>query len=85
MPGNQTPREREIVRGARQVMAAYSNMEELIRIGAYRAGSDPVIDRAITLNPALESFLTQDKHDATPLAEAFAQMEAVLTAGPRAA
>ncbi len=80
MPGNQTPGEREIVRGARQVMAAYADMEELIRIGAYRAGSDPVIDRAITLNPALEAFLTQDKHEATPLDQAFAQMQAVLGA-----
>jgi len=78
MPGNQTPREREIVRGARQVMAAYSNMEELIRIGAYRAGSDPVIDRAIVLNPALEAFLTQNKDDTTPLAVAFANIEAIL-------
>jgi flagellum-specific ATP synthase len=40
MPGNQTQEERQIVRNARAVMSAYSNMEELIRIGAYRAGSD---------------------------------------------
>jgi flagellum-specific ATP synthase len=83
MPGNQTPREREIVRGARQVMAAYSNMEELIRIGAYRTGSDPVIDRAIVLNPALEAFLTQNKDDTTPLAVAFANLEAILNQGGR--
>jgi flagellum-specific ATP synthase len=83
MPGNQTPREREIVRGARQVMAAYSNMEELIRIGAYRTGSDPVIDRAIVLNPALEAFLTQNKDDTTPLAVAFANLEVILNQGGR--
>src|SRR4051812_16051745 len=41
MPACQLPHERELVTAARQTMAAYSNMEELIRIGAYRAGADP--------------------------------------------
>ena len=38
-------------------------MEELIRIGAYRAGADAEVDRAIALNPALEAFLSQDKDE----------------------
>jgi flagellum-specific ATP synthase len=80
MPACQSPREQEIVKGARQVLAAYANMEELIKIGAYRAGSDPVIDKAIRLNPALESFLSQKKDETTRLDEAFNQMQAVLGA-----
>ena len=52
---------------ARQTLSAYANMEELIRIGAYRAGADPQVDRAIALNPALEAFLAQDKDEATSL------------------
>jgi flagellum-specific ATP synthase len=79
MPGCQTMEEREIVKAARQVLSAYSNMEELIRIGAYRAGSDPLIDRAIQLNPALEGFLSQNKDEATSLAQAFAQLLGILT------
>jgi flagellum-specific ATP synthase len=78
MPANQQPPEREVVSAARQVMAAYANMEELIRIGAYRAGSDPLIDRAIELNPALEDFLRQDKDEATSLDESFARLAAIL-------
>jgi flagellum-specific ATP synthase len=78
MPGCQTPPEREIVRAAREALSAYANMEELIRIGAYRMGSDPTTDRAIALNPALEAFLRQDKDDASSLAESFAQLGAVL-------
>src|SRR4030095_439264 len=65
MPGCQLPQEREIVTAARQTLSAYANMEELIRIGAYRAGSDPQIDRASQLNPSLEAFLSQDKDEAT--------------------
>jgi len=78
MPGCQTPFEQEVVRAARQTLAAYANMEELIRIGAYRRGSDPQIDRAILLNPALEAFLTQKKDEATPLSEAFAELDRLL-------
>ncbi|HEX3701399.1 MAG TPA: flagellar protein export ATPase FliI [Phenylobacterium sp.] len=78
MPGCQHPHERELVTAARQALSAYSNMEELIRIGAYRAGSDPQIDRAIVLNPALEAFLAQDKDDAMGLETAFARLADIL-------
>ena len=78
MPGNQTLPEREIVKGARRALSSYANMEELIRIGAYRIGSDPEVDRAIALNPALEAFLSQDKDEATPLNEAFTGLGRIL-------
>lgn len=81
MPACQEPREREIVRDARQVLSAYANMEELIRIGAYRAGSDPLVDRAIALNPALEDFLGQDKDEVSTLPESFDRLEAILAGG----
>ena len=50
-------------------------MEELIRIGAYRAGADAAVDRAIALNPSLETFLSQDKDDYTSLPDAFDRLE----------
>ena len=78
MPGCQRPYEREIVANARQTLSAYSNMEELIRIGAYRMGTDPQIDRAIRLNPALEQFLGQDKDEATSLDECFSSLADIL-------
>jgi flagellum-specific ATP synthase len=78
LPGCQRPFEREISADARATLAAFSNMEELIRIGAYRLGSDAQVDRAIQLNPALEQFLSQDKDDATPLDHAFMRLDAIL-------
>ncbi|HEX7886503.1 MAG TPA: flagellar protein export ATPase FliI [Phenylobacterium sp.] len=78
MPGCQSPEERVVVRQAREAMSAYSNMEELIRIGAYRAGADPLIDRAIMLNPAIEEFLSQDPTDATSLDDSFAGLAEIL-------
>ena len=82
MPGCHGPHEREIVKSARQALSAYTNMEELIRIGAYRTGADPQVDRAITLNPALESFLAQDKDEVTSLDEGFQRLDAILNGAP---
>jgi flagellum-specific ATP synthase len=79
MPACQTPLEREIVVNARQTLAAYANMEELIRIGAYRAGSDAQLDRAIRLNPKLEAFLAQDKEDFSSMAEGFDRLSDIVT------
>ncbi len=78
MPGCQRPDERELVTEARQLMSAYANMEELIRIGAYRPGADPQIDRAIVLNPKLEAFLAQDKDEAMTPEAAFAGPAGIL-------
>jgi flagellum-specific ATP synthase len=81
LPGCQTPPERELNRRARQCLSAYASMEELIKIGAYRAGADAVTDRAIALNPALEAFLGQDKDDVTRMADAFNRLESILNQG----
>jgi flagellum-specific ATP synthase len=83
MPGCHRPREREIVAEARAVLSAYTNMEELIRIGAYRMGADPQVDRAIALNPALEAFLAQDKDEATGMDASFERLGLILESAPQ--
>ncbi|ESQ76005.1 flagellar protein export ATPase FliI [Asticcacaulis sp. AC402] len=79
MPDCQTIPEREVVRQARKVLSSYTNMEELIRIGAYRTGADPDVDRAILLNPAVEDFLRQGKDEYTPLDESFTLLAEILS------
>ena len=54
-----------MINAARQVMATYADMEELIRLGAYRAGSSAEVDEAIRLHKPLEAFLGQGKEEAT--------------------
>ncbi len=82
LPACQTPDERVVATDARRALAAFSNMEELIRIGAYRTGSDPSVDRAIVLEPALEAFLAQQKDEATPMPDSFQRLKAILAAAP---
>ena len=52
-------------------MATYSDMEELIRLGAYRPGSSPDVDEAIALHDPLEDFLRQMKDDSTSLMDGY--------------
>jgi hypothetical protein len=61
MPGCNSDDENRLVMRARQLMATYDDMAELIRLGAYRAGSDPAVDEAIAYRDALEAFLAQDR------------------------
>ena len=60
------------------MMATYADMEELIRLGAYRAGSSAEVDEAIRLHEPLESFLRQGKDEATSLREGYRQLEQIL-------
>ena len=64
---------------ARAVMATYADMEELIRLGAYRAGSSPEVDEAIRLHTPLEAFLSQRKDEVTGLTEGYQRLQKILT------
>jgi flagellum-specific ATP synthase len=44
----------------RRLSAIYARSEDLIRIGAYRAGSDPDLDRALRSRNAIRAYMTQD-------------------------
>ena len=78
MPGCNTEPENELVTRGRQLLSTYENMAELIRIGAYNEGSDPVIDEAIAHYGALEAFLTQGKYEQSNLALGYEQLAAAL-------
>ena len=78
MPRSCDPEFWPVVQSARQAMATYSDMEELIRLGAYRAGSSEEVDTAIRLNPHLEDFLRQSKEEATSLREGYIRLAEIM-------
>jgi flagellum-specific ATP synthase len=78
MPRAADPAYVPVIQRAREVMATYADMEELIRLGAYRAGSSPEVDEAIALHKPLERFLAQGKDEATSLAEGYSRLERIL-------
>jgi flagellum-specific ATP synthase len=78
MPGCNSDAENTIVTRARRLMAAYDNMEEMIRLGAYRKGSDPLVDEAIFYHDQLDSFLRQAKDERSDLQSGYDTLSALL-------
>ena len=60
-------------------MATHADMEELIRLGAYRAGASPEVDQAIKLMPELDAFLGQSKEESTSIGEGYRRLEAIVS------
>jgi flagellum-specific ATP synthase len=61
-----SPEHIEKARRIRQLLAAYKASEDLIRVGAYQKGADPLLDRAIAALPSINAFLQQKKTDLAP-------------------
>lgn len=78
MPGCNTEWENGVVGRARQLLATYEDMAEMIRLGAYRPGTDPKTDEAIRYYPLIEQFLTQRKTERGELDLGYRQLEEIL-------
>lgn len=85
MPACNSDPENRIVATAKHFMSVYADMEEMIRLGAYRPGSNPDVDAAIHYHPRFEKYLSQWKDDATSLADGYQRLYDILIDGPAAA
>jgi flagellum-specific ATP synthase len=80
----QTPQVRGAAGDVRRLMAAFREKEDLIAIGAYQRGTDPLVDAAIELRPAIEHFLRQRVEEPSTLAEADEMVCAIAAAAASA-
>ncbi len=69
---------RPLIMEAKRLMATYGDMEELIRLGAYRQGSSAEVDDAIRLHPQFEAFLQQGKGESTNLTAGYERLAKIL-------
>lgn len=81
VPGVLEPAQRDLALRARRILALQAEMAELVRLGAYRAGTDAEVDAALRLAPRIEALITQAKGETTPLDNAFAALAEALN-GP---
>jgi flagellum-specific ATP synthase len=58
----------------RRLMAAYRDAKDLIEIGAYVKGSNPLVDRSVQLRAAIDHFLRQDVGTIAPISESLAAL-----------
>jgi flagellum-specific ATP synthase len=63
--------ESALVRRARGILALQAEMADMVRLGAYRPGTDQAVDEALALAPRIESMLRQDRAESSSLEEAF--------------
>jgi flagellum-specific ATP synthase len=70
--------EAQIVQRARAVLALHSEMADMVRLGAYRPGSDPAIDEAIVVAPRIERLLRQGRNEFASLGSGFAALDEAL-------
>jgi flagellum-specific ATP synthase len=80
MPAVTQPTHREHAALLRRLLAVYARSEDLVRIGAYKPGSDPDLDRALRARGAMREFMTQEAHEQVQFAESVRRL-ATLAAG----
>ncbi len=78
VPQCNSEQENVLVNTARQHMATFNDMAELIRLGAYARGSDPSVDAAIHYQDLLDPFLRQAPEENSTITDGFGQLDAVL-------
>jgi len=77
MPAVTTPEHRAQAATVRRLLAAHARSEDLIRIGAYKAGTDEDLDRAILAMPLLREFLEQRSDERVTMQESVARLSAM--------
>jgi flagellum-specific ATP synthase len=78
LPQAHAPAENETRLEARRLLSLYADMEEMVRLGAYKHGASPDVDRAIALAPEIEALINQGKHDRGDAQAAFAALDAII-------
>jgi flagellum-specific ATP synthase len=74
VPGCNEPEENALARRARSLLALYADMADMVRLGAYRPGSDPSVDEAVALAPRIEAMLYQSRDERTNVEDSFAAL-----------
>jgi len=77
MPAVSGKEHREQAALVRKLMAIYARSEDLVRIGAYKAGADPDLDRALRAREPMRAYFTQDAHEQVRFADCLRRLAAL--------
>jgi flagellum-specific ATP synthase len=80
MPAVVAPQQLEMARRFKAMFSRYMRARDLLSVGAYVPGGDPMLDRAIALYPKMEAFLQQSMTEASPLTNSFGRLAELLAA-----
>ena len=74
----QTSEQRKLALRFRQLWARHAEQQDLVSLGAYQKGSDPLLDEALIKHAGMSAFLQQDEAEVVNSASAQAQLQEVL-------
>jgi flagellum-specific ATP synthase len=74
MPAVVTPEHKQAASAVRRMLAVYARSEDLVRIGAYKPGTDADLDRALRTRQALRSYLEQDSGEQVSLSASITRL-----------
>jgi flagellum-specific ATP synthase len=77
MPAVVSPRHKQAASRVRRMLAVYARSEDLVRIGAYRPGTDADIDAAIASRAPIRSYLEQDAAERVTFDDALERLMAL--------
>ena len=72
------PEEKALAARARSLLAAAASARDLVDIGAYQAGANPLVDEALDKQAALRAVLTQDVHEVSSMDDAWSALAAAV-------
>jgi flagellum-specific ATP synthase len=75
-----TPEQKRLATELRQLLAALAGAKDLVDIGAYVPGADPVTDRALALKDGIDGFLRQSMSELNAPGVAWQELAALLGA-----
>ena len=81
MPQVTSPGHRRLAARFRSALATYRENEDLVNIGAYQSGANPMLDYALQKLPLINRYLTQSTHDLTDLPAALQGLEEIFPEG----
>lgn len=77
MPQVTSPEHLQMALVFKKFLSAYEQNKDLITIGAYAAGSNPQVDKAIQMKPVMDAFLQQPMHQVMPYDQSLMQLQAL--------
>ena len=78
LPRALTDEENALRLAARKVLATFEDMAEMVRLGAYKIGSNADVDLAVQLAPEVERLIGQGKDDEGLLGDTFGALRALM-------
>lgn len=77
MPAVATEEQMRTARRIRELLSTYSAAEDLVRVGAYQKGADPLLDKALEMLPGINRFLQQTPADHCPFEDTLQKLSAL--------